>query len=102
MDLIDKDNKTFEEFKERLLYSFYRAADFPIISISAKDKQRIHKLMTTAIELADKAAKRIETGKLNRAFEEIEKTGRLRGSEPNTRFTMRPRSTRFLHSSSFS
>ena len=78
-DLIDKDNKTFEEFKERLLYSFYRAADFPIISISAKDKQRIHKLMTTAIELADKAAKRIETGKLNRAFEEIEKTGRLPG-----------------------
>ncbi len=78
-DLIEKNDKTFEEFKERLTYSFYRAVDFPIISISAKDKQRIHKMLTTAIEINEKASKRIETGKLNRAFEEIVKTGRLPG-----------------------
>ncbi|HEY1406777.1 MAG TPA: ribosome biogenesis GTPase Der [Spirochaetota bacterium] len=78
-DLIEKDTKTFEEFKEELVYSFYRAADFPIISISAKDKQRIHKLMTTAIEISEKASRRIETGKLNRALEEIAKSGRLPG-----------------------
>jgi GTP-binding protein len=78
-DLIEKDTDTFEKFKELLVYKFYRAADFPIISISAKDRQRIHKLIITALEVKDKASRRIETAKLNRALEEIVKTGRLPG-----------------------
>ena len=78
-DLVPKETKTFEEYKELLTYKFYKAADFPIISISAVDKQRIHKLLTSAIEVKDKANRRIETGKLNRVIEQIQKTGRLPG-----------------------
>ncbi|MGL4368596.1 MAG: ribosome biogenesis GTPase Der, partial [Spirochaetota bacterium] len=71
-DLIEKDNKTFEEYKELLTYKFYRAADFPIISISAKDKQRIHKLITSALEIQGKASQRIGTGRLNQVIEQIQ------------------------------
>lgn len=78
-DLIEKDEKTFGKMKEDLTYHFYRAKDFPIISISAQEKQRIHKLLSTALELKEKSGRRIETSKLNRALEEIEKTGRLPG-----------------------
>jgi GTPase len=78
-DLLEKDTKTFEKMKELLIYKFYRAADFPIISISAQDKLRIHKLLTTALELKEKASRRIETSKLNKALEEIALTGRLPG-----------------------
>jgi GTP-binding protein len=78
-DLIEKDEKTFNKMKEELTYQFYRAKDFPIISISAMEKQRIHKLLSTAIELKEKSARRIETSKLNKALEEIAKTGRLPG-----------------------
>ena len=78
-DHVPKDDKTFENYKEMLTYKFYKAADFPIISISAIDKQRIHKLLTSAVEIKEKANRRIETGRLNRVIEEIQKTGRLPG-----------------------
>jgi GTPase len=78
-DLIEKDDKTFNKMKEDLTYHFYRAHDFPIISISAKDKIRIHKILTIALELKEKSSRRIETAKLNKALEEIAKTGRLPG-----------------------
>jgi GTP-binding protein len=78
-DLVPKDGSTFEKTKDQLVNQFYRAADFPIISISAKDKQRIHKLITIAIDVKEKASRRIETAKLNKALEEIAKTGRLPG-----------------------
>lgn len=76
-DLIDKDHKTFENYKDRLLFKFYRAADFPIISISAKNKQRVHKILSTAIELKKKAETRIDTAKLNKFMERIQKSRRL-------------------------
>ncbi len=72
-DLIEKSNNTFEEFKEEIIFKLYRTEDFPIISISAKDKQRIHKLIETSIELYEKAKKRIDTSKLNKLLEEMQK-----------------------------
>lgn len=76
-DAVQKSDKTFEEFKDYLLFKFYRAADFPIISISAKEKIRIHKLLKTAIEMKEKASQRIGTGRLNKALEEIQKSHKL-------------------------
>lgn len=76
-DLIEKDTNTFVKYKDKLLFKFYRAADFPIITISAANKQRIHKIITTAFELKEKAETRIETGKLNRFIERISKSRRL-------------------------
>ncbi|MFA5519214.1 MAG: ribosome biogenesis GTPase Der, partial [Spirochaetota bacterium] len=65
-DAIEKDYKTFEEYKEKIIFKYYRAADFPIISISALNKQRISRLIDTAIELGEKAKKRIDTPTLNK------------------------------------
>ena len=76
-DAIEKDHKTFEEFKDRVIFRFYRAGDFPIISISAKDKVRINKIMQKAIELKEKAQIRIDTPKLNKVLEKLQNSGRL-------------------------
>ena len=73
-DAIEKDHKTFDEYRERLIFAFYRAADFPIISISAREKQRIHRLIGTAVELSERAEKRVETPRLNRIMEEIQRS----------------------------
>jgi GTPase len=76
-DAIEKNHKTFDEFKDRMVFRFYRAGDFPIISISAKEKLRIHRLITIALELQEKTARRIETPRLNRVVEQIQRSGRV-------------------------
>lgn len=78
-DAIVKDDHTFEKYKDKLIDKFYRAVDFPIISVSATEKQRLFRLITTALELKEKASRRIETSKLNKALESIVKSGRLPG-----------------------
>ena len=65
-DLIEKDHKTLEEFTDRLMFQFYKASDFPIISISALKKLRIQRIIETAFILMDRASRKIETPKLNR------------------------------------
>ncbi len=76
-DAVEKDHKTFEAFKDRLIFKFFRAADFPIISISAKNRQRISKLLQTAIELDEKARKRIDTPTLNRVMANLKSAARI-------------------------
>lgn len=76
-DLVTKDTKTFDEYKERVIFKLYRAADFPIISISAKDKTRIHSLMKTALEVNEKARRKIDTSKLNKILEDVQKRRRI-------------------------
>ncbi|MBN2402603.1 MAG: ribosome biogenesis GTPase Der [Spirochaetes bacterium] len=71
-DLIQKDTNTFSEFRAEVIFKLYRSEDFPIISISAKEKQRIHKLIETALGLHEKAKKRIDTSRLNRLLEDIQ------------------------------
>lgn len=76
-DAIEKDYKTFEEYKEKIIFKYYRAADFPIISISALNKQRISRLIDTAIELGEKAKRRIDTPTLNKVIGELQKSGKV-------------------------
>ena len=76
-DAIEKDDRTFEQFKDRLIFKFYRAEDFPIISISAKDRQRISKLLEKAMVLKEKASRRIDTPTLNRSLAELQSKGRI-------------------------
>lgn len=78
-DAVEKQTNSFEDYKEYLNKTFYRSMDFPIISISAKEKLRIHKLLTTAIEMSEKAKRRISTSKLNLAIETIQNAHRLPG-----------------------
>jgi GTP-binding protein len=75
-DAIQKNSKTFEQYRDKIIFKFYKAEDFPIISVSAKDKVRIHKLIHTALELKEKASRRVETSKLNKIIESMQKTKR--------------------------
>ncbi len=76
-DAVEKDHKTFNEYRDKLIFKFYKAEDFPIISVSAKNKQRIDKLLQTAFTLHEKANKRIDTPTLNRVISEIKSVGRI-------------------------
>jgi len=71
-DILSKDQNTFNEFKDRLIFKFYKSEDFPIISISALKKTRIHKLIKTAIELKELSKKKIGTPKLNKIISMIQ------------------------------
>lgn len=76
-DTVDKGDKTFREFTDKMVFKFFKAGDAPIISISAKNKQRISKLLETAIELHDRAMKKIDTPGLNQAIARILTPGKL-------------------------
>jgi GTPase len=76
-DLIEKDHKTFDAFTDRLVYDFYKAGDYPIISISAQTRLRIHRIIDTALDLKERASGRIETGKLNRLIARIQDSRRI-------------------------
>jgi GTP-binding protein len=76
-DLIEKDHKTLETFIDRLKFQFYKADDFPIISISAKNKQRLHRIIDTSLELKERASQRIETPRLNRVLAQIQSSRRI-------------------------
>ena len=71
-DSIEKDHATFDAYTRRITDQFYRAADFPIISISAKNRVRIHRVIDTALELKEKASARIDTPRLNRLMAQIQ------------------------------
>lgn len=75
-DAIEKNHKTFEQFKEKICFKYYRANDFPIIAISAKEKLRIHKLLTTAISIYEKSKTHIQTSELNKTIEQAFKKHR--------------------------
>ncbi|HOP63454.1 MAG TPA: ribosome biogenesis GTPase Der [Spirochaetota bacterium] len=76
-DAVEKDHKTFKEYRDRLIFKYYRAEDFPIISVSAKNRQRTDKLLQTAFTLNEKAHKRIDTPTLNRVISDIKSVGRI-------------------------
>ncbi|MBP7737868.1 MAG: ribosome biogenesis GTPase Der [Spirochaetes bacterium] len=76
-DMIEKDHKTFDAFIDRLKFQFYKASDFPIISISAKNKQRLHRIIETALDLRDRASRKIDTPRLNRVLAQIQSSRRI-------------------------
>jgi GTP-binding protein len=70
-DLVDKSDGTYEKclanIRERFKFMDYALTAF----ISAKSQQRLGDLLPLAIQAGDAHDKRITTGKLNRALEEI-------------------------------
>lgn len=79
-DAIEKNHRTFDTLRDRMIFKFYRAEDLPVISISAKNKLRINRLMQQVFALKEKASERIETPLLNKTIENLCASGRL----PNT------------------
>lgn len=64
-DTIEKDNKTMKEFEARIREKIAPFTDVPIIFTSVTQKQRIFKVVETAMEVFKNKTKKIPTSKLN-------------------------------------
>lgn len=64
-DTVEKDHKTSKEFETRIREKIAPFNDVPIIFTSVTEKQRIFKVVETALEVYANKVKRISTSKLN-------------------------------------
>lgn len=64
-DLIEKDTRTADEFKKKILRRLEPFTDVPIIFVSVLNKQRIFQAIEEAIKVYERRAQRITTSKLN-------------------------------------
>ena len=70
-DTIEKDNKTMKEFEVRIREKIAPFTDVPIIFTSVTEKQRIFKVVETAMEVYRNKTKKISTSKLNDVMLEL-------------------------------
>ncbi|HOX82087.1 MAG TPA: ribosome biogenesis GTPase Der [Chryseolinea sp.] len=64
-DLIEKDSKTSDKFKQDILEKIAPITYIPIIFASVLEKQRIFQVMEKSVEVFDNKTKKIPTSKLN-------------------------------------
>jgi GTP-binding protein len=64
-DVVDKDEKTMQEFTQKIRDHFLFMTYAPILYLSAKTKQRVHKLLPVVNQVAEQHALRIPTHVLN-------------------------------------
>lgn len=64
-DLIEKETNTARDFEEEVRRRFAPFRDFPIVFISATEKQRILKAVEAAVQVYENRNRRIKTSKLN-------------------------------------
>lgn len=69
-DLIEKDNNTYQEFTEWMRQAFHFIPYAPLVFISAKTGQRIHKVLEMAQLVNEERNKRISTSELNKLLRE--------------------------------
>lgn len=65
-DLVDKDSKTVDLYTRELKKKTAPFEDFPVIFISALEKQRIHKVLEEAMNVFQNRNKKIQTSLLNK------------------------------------
>jgi GTP-binding protein len=64
-DLVEKETNTARDFTRTMLERLKTLDYIPVLYISALTKQRIHRVLDTALVVAEERAKRIPTSKLN-------------------------------------
>lgn len=64
-DLVEKDNKTTLRFEQDIREKTSPFTDYPILFISATNKQRIHKILELVAEVHGNRTRKIQTAKLN-------------------------------------
>lgn len=64
-DLVEKDNKTHKQYEEVVRKRIAPFTDVPIIFTSVLNKQRIYKVLETAIEIYKNKSQKISTSELN-------------------------------------
>ena len=69
--ILDKDNKTFNQYLKKVKDEFEFLSYAPVLTISALTGQRVNKIPEIICQVWDESNKRITTGGLNRFFEKI-------------------------------
>ncbi len=64
-DLVEKETMTSKRFEENILQKLAPFNDVPLVFTSAVTKQRIHKVMETALDVYERRRSKIKTSKLN-------------------------------------
>lgn len=64
-DLIDKTTNTLKEYQKSIMEKLAPFNDIPILFISALTKQRVHKVIETAMAVYENRTQRIPTARLN-------------------------------------
>ncbi|GGD69326.1 ribosome biogenesis GTPase Der [Paenibacillus nasutitermitis] len=64
-DVVDKDEKTMQQFTQNIRDQFLFMSYAPIVYLSAKTKQRLHKLLPVVVHVSEQHALRIQTHLLN-------------------------------------
>ncbi|HPX75858.1 MAG TPA: ribosome biogenesis GTPase Der [Bacteroidales bacterium] len=64
-DLIDKTTNTLKEYQKSIMKKIAPFNDIPILFISALTKQRVHKVIETAMAVYENRTQRIPTARLN-------------------------------------
>ena len=67
-DLIEKENKTYLEYERQIRSKIAPFSDVPIIFTSVVTKQRVYKVIETAIQVYNNRSRRITTSQLNEIF----------------------------------
>lgn len=70
-DLVEKETKTLKEYEEMVREKIAPFKDVPIIFTSVINKQRIYKVLETAIAVHNNRSRRISTSELNEVLLEI-------------------------------
>lgn len=64
-DVVEKDDKTMHQFEQKIRDHFLFMTYAPVVFLSAKTKQRLHKLLPVVVHVADQHNKRVQTHLLN-------------------------------------
>jgi len=70
-DLIKKDTNTMKESTEEIRYQFRSLDHYPILYVSAVEKQRIHKILEVAWDIFERSKNLLPTSMLNKELENI-------------------------------
>ena len=70
-DLIEKDNHTAKRFKKEIREKTAPFIDYPVLFISANNKQRIHKILETIDRVNENRKRKIATSQLNDLMLEV-------------------------------
>ncbi len=69
-DLIEKSSATMDEYTERVRTELNFMSHVPVLFVSAKTKQRVHKIVDMALTIQEQRKRRITTGQLNNALQD--------------------------------
>ena len=83
-DLVeDKDSNTFRNYRQKLTDRLFALKEIPIISISAKEKQRLFKVLDECLLLQEKSQRKVSTAALNRKLKEWMENTKIASSVKN-------------------